>query len=182
MTPHNDCYQLEAYLADSLSADATAAFESHLDTCDDCREAVDEQRWIDGLLQSPTRIELEHTPPALLETIRSSVARQERSKLRVTYSLAAAAVVLIGIGWFALREPKPPRDEATNNPTVAAAPEIPELDQAPSPKQQATFVASTDSIVVPVESSSSDVTIVQVYSTTEAERRQRLNTVLSTNL
>ena len=181
MTPHNDCYQLEAYLADSLSADATAAFESHLDTCDDCREAVDEQRWIDGLLQSPTRIELEHTPPALLETIRSSVARQERSKLRVTYSLAAAAVVLIGIGWFALREHKAPLDEATN-PTIAAAPEIPAANAAPSAKQQATFVASADSIVVPVESSSSDVTIVQVYSTTEAERWQRLNTVLSTSL
>ena len=181
MTPHNDCHQLDAYLAGDLPASDAASFEAHLDTCYDCREAVDQQRWINSLLQSPTRIELECTPPALLETICSSVAQRERPKLRVIYSLAAAAAVLVGIGWFALREHKAPLDEATN-PTIAAAPEIPAANAAPSAKQQATFVASADSIVVPVESSSSDVTIVQVYSTTEAERWQRLNTVLSTSL
>ena len=52
----------------------------------------------------------------------------------------------------------------------------------PPHSPQATFVSTTDAIVVPLESPSSDVTVVQVYPTTDTERHWRLEAVLSTNL
>ncbi len=184
MTPHNACHQLDTYLAGDLSANDAAGFESHLATCADCRETVEQQQWIDSLLQSPARVELEHTPPVLVESIRSSVPQREQRKLRVVYSLAAAAVLLIGVGWFVLRERgvEPEEPATLSIATVSIEQASPAAPAIATKQPQATFVANADAIAVPVESLSDEVTIVQVYPTTEAERRQRLNTVLSTSL
>ena len=49
MTQNNDCNKLDAYLTDDLSVDDVAGFESHLEACAECRDAIDEQKWIDNL-------------------------------------------------------------------------------------------------------------------------------------
>ena len=49
---NSNCNNLDAYLADDLSVDDAAAICRASAVCDDCREAVDEQLWIDGLLRS----------------------------------------------------------------------------------------------------------------------------------
>ena len=41
-----------------------ARFAAHLDDCPTCREAVDEQQWIDGLLRARIA-QLETPPPAV---------------------------------------------------------------------------------------------------------------------
>ena len=68
MSMNSKCNNLDAYLRDDLSVDERAAFESHLEECDACREAMDQQQWIDGLLQSPTRIQLER-PSVTISTL-----------------------------------------------------------------------------------------------------------------
>ena len=53
----NICPLLDAYLDGELPTDQREAFNAHLDQCAACREAIEEQRWIDGLLQSQAAVE-----------------------------------------------------------------------------------------------------------------------------
>jgi anti-sigma factor RsiW len=170
MTINSDCNKLDAYLADDLPAGEALRFESHLEECGACREAIDEQRWVDSLLQSPVRIQIERAPAELLDSFHSSLPQRRRHVVQAACGLAAAAVLVIALGWLQLnRQAKQP--SIAKGQDVAVAKPVQEI---PSSKSQATFVASTDAIVVPLESSSADVTIVQVYQTTDTERRWRL--------
>jgi anti-sigma factor RsiW len=172
MTSDRDCEQLDAYLLGDLSTGEAARFESHLEVCSECREAIEEQRWIDGLLQSPRRAEFEKAP-TIMESIRAVITREDRRTLRIAYSLATAAVLLIGLGWVALR------DYVLHQKHHGQDVAIIEAQRNPTHQRFATFVSTTDAIVVPIESSADDVTIVQVYPTTETERQQRLEQSLS---
>ncbi len=177
MTPHNDCHQLDAYLAGDLPANDADRYELHLETCAECREAVDEQKWIDSLLQSPTRIQLERVPTEILESFRSSLPPR-RQTWQAACGLATAAALVIAVGWSYLTQ-QPTMPTTSQTPNIAATkPAYP----SPPSKPQATFVASPDSIAVQLESPSDEVTIVQVYPTTDAERRWHLEATLSTDL
>lgn len=170
MTNNNDCNKLDAYLADDLPASEALRFESHLEACSACREAIDEQNWVDSLLQSPARIQIEFTPTTILDSVRPSVAHRGRRILQAVYAFAAAAVLLIGLGRFALHR-------HVVHPKVSARQDIVAIQGVDIPahlQSQATFDASTDVIAVSLESPSTDVTIVQVYPTTDTERRWRL--------
>jgi anti-sigma factor RsiW len=169
MIHNSDCNKLDAYLGGDLSADDVSRFESHLEVCGGCREAVDEQQWIDDLLQSPARMQIEPTPAASLDSFRIAPARRRRA-LQAACGLAAAAALLVAVGWPMLnRQARHPSVAEVQNVTVN------EPSQIVDPVQpQATFVTTADSIVVPVDSPSTDVTVVQVYPTTDTERRWRL--------
>jgi anti-sigma factor RsiW len=178
MTAYSDFDKLDAYLNGDLPFDDVAGFKSHMKSCAECMEAIDEQRWIDGLLHSPARLHLEHPPAAILDSVRLLLAHRRHRILPAACGLAAAAALLIATGWFALtgqgRSPTSAerRDIAVVQPTRAPAPVQP----------QAIFVTTSEAIAVSLESPSSDVTIVQVYPTTDTERRWRLKAALSTNL
>jgi anti-sigma factor RsiW len=177
MTTYSDCDKLDAYLNSDLPVDDVARFKLHVEACAECLEAIDEQRWIDGLLHSPARLQLERPPAAILDSVRVSLAHRRHRILQAACGLAAAALV-IATGWLGLtREEISPtsperRDIAVIEPTRPPAPVQP----------RATFVTTSEAIAVPLESPSSDVTIVQVYPTTDTERRWRLEAALSTNL
>jgi anti-sigma factor RsiW len=173
----SDCEQLDAYLLDDLADSDAARFKQHLGACAACREAVEQQRWIDDLLQSQVRAELERTPRAIVDSVQKVAARHDRRRRVLTYALATAAALLIAVGWLAHRRSAatPPMQSATQEIAVADAPRVPTNESKP----EGTFVATTDAIVVPVDSSSDDVTIVQVYQTTESERQWRLDHTLS---
>jgi anti-sigma factor RsiW len=174
MIRNSDCEKLDAYLAGDLSGSELVRFESHVAECTACRKAIDEQQWIEDLLQSPARIQLERTPATILDSVHVSLA-QRRRVLQAACGLAAAAVLLIAVGWLGLnRQSTCPVISKIQDVAVA------EPVHAPSPTQpQATFVTTSDAIAVPLESSSADVSIVQVYPTTEAERRLRLELTLT---
>ena len=170
MTTSSDCIKLDAYLADDLLGDAALHFESHLEECDACREAIDEQNWVDGLLQSPARTQLERAPAEILDSFRSSLSQHRRRVCQAACGLAAAAVLIIAVGWLEL-------NRQARLPTISKALDVAVAETVhatSSNRPQATFVASTDAIAVSLESPSTDVTIVQVYPTTDTERRWRL--------
>jgi anti-sigma factor RsiW len=169
MTISIDCNNLDAYLADDLSVDDALRFESHLEQCGACREAIDEQHWVDSLLQSNLRIQLERTPATFLDSFRSSQSHRRRHIWRAACGLTAAAVFLIAFGWIALHDHMVhSKRSATQNVAVVETVNVPA-----NVEPQATFVATTDAIVVPLESPSADVTVVQIYPTTDTERRRR---------
>jgi anti-sigma factor RsiW len=175
MTRISDCEKLDAYLAGDLSDSEFIHFESHVEECTACREAIDEHQWIENLLQSPARIQLERPPTIIVDSVHLSVAHRRRRVLQAACGLAAAAVLLIAVGWLGLNR-QSTRRVISKIQDVAVAEPV----HAPAPTQpQATFVTTSDAIAVPLESSSADVSIVQVYPTTETERRLRLELTLT---
>jgi len=176
MNLNNDCRELDAYLSGDLPAYNHA--ELHIEECPTCRYAIDQQQWIDELLQSPERLELELPSVTILDSLHVSLARRHRRVMQAACGLTAAATLLIAVGLVKLNRQAigPLKSEGLG---VALA----EQTRAPTPAQTpASFVSTADAIVVPLESTSDDVTIVQVYPTTDTERRWRLEAVLSTNL
>jgi anti-sigma factor RsiW len=166
----NCCDKLDAYLMGDLPIGDVAHLESHLEACAKCREAIDEQKWVDSLLQSPLRIQIERPPATILVSLQSSLSHRRRRILQAAWGLAAAAGLLVAVGWSMLnRQVELPSISVIQNMAVT------EAGRTVHPvRPQATFVATTDAIVVPLDSPSSDVTIVQVYPTTDTERRWRL--------
>jgi hypothetical protein len=173
----HECDNLDAYLANEMPGAAAARFAQHLNECSACRQAVDQQRWIDSLLQSKQLAVLEPVPMPLHEALRTSLAQRRRQARLIAFSAASiAATVLIAVGWTVTQN-----REAANlvgndgNRTVQgrdlrstnSSPAMVTSDRAP----QSTFVSNENAIAVPLDSQDYDVTVVQVYLTTESQRR-----------
>ena len=95
------CSNLDSYLLGELSPADEVAFAEHIDSCEECREAVEEQQWIDDLLEASTRLESEVPPPRIVSELRVSVARRESFRRRaVGIALATAAALLIATTWL----------------------------------------------------------------------------------
>jgi|RhiMethySRZTD1v2_1073278.scaffolds.fasta_scaffold859011_2 anti-sigma factor RsiW len=157
-----DCDKLDAYLLGELSAPDAAQFAQHLVQCDDCRETIEQQRWIDGLLRSTEAQELETPSDDLLLSIRSVSPRNRRRTLRIACGLAAAAMLLIAAGWtmYPFDQHQVPTLAETSPPPAKST-----SAQVARPAPHATFVPSNDAIVVPLKSHRPNVTVVRVYPT-----------------
>ena len=97
-----NCNNLDAYFAADLSVDDAAQFVEHLQSCDDCREAAHQQRWIDGLLRSSGNHDSELPPDEVLVTLRTAIAARRQTTKAFACGLAAAAVLFVAIGWTVL--------------------------------------------------------------------------------
>jgi anti-sigma factor RsiW len=178
MNSPGNCHNLDAYLLNDLLGDERATFESHLEECPPCSDVVEQQQWIDDLLHSGARIELERPSATIFDSFCVSLAQRRRRVTQATCGLAAAATLLVAVGLWALNRQMSGLTKVEQQSTA-----LTESAYAPPPAQPpATFVSTSDAIVVPLESQSADVSIVQVYPTTDAERRWRLKATLSTSL
>ena len=178
----NTCELLDAFLDDELNAAEMASFEAHLSECADCRESVRQQRWIDGALRAD-EVTAQTAPSTVLmataEAI-TDVRRQQQRRRMLTTSLAAAASVALLAAWQ-LQTPNLAPGSAGGSVTmpvdVVQREATPRrslgLEEEPrtSSKIAATFTAGGSGIAISVASDSPDVTIVQFYPTTEADRR-----------
>jgi hypothetical protein len=158
-----------------LSSDERRAFVAHLKACPACREAVDEQRWIDELLRSDEAAKLEAAPN------RSTIGIRFRSRRRWLVAAAAAAVFVAATFAVATRKPKTVTREPALASVPSPAPAAPELetplpgaDRAPA----AAFVSAGSSIAIPVVSDDPQITVVQLYPTVTAQRRWARETAL----
>jgi hypothetical protein len=142
----------------------------------------EQQRWIDDLLRAGAN-ELSQLPPdTLRESVRSAVTRERRRAELTVCSLAAAACLAIVTGWTVLHAPQHPATIDAMDQRMAAL-TTPSKSRPISTSQvttkQATFVSNSDAIAIPLESSSPDVTIVQLYPTTDTEQRWRRELIVS---
>ncbi len=174
-----ECENLDAYLADELSPEAASQFVRHLDTCDECRHAMDEQRWIDGMLRSDVGTSIERAPASLVESLReAAIVQRRRNSHLVACGLAAvAAAIVIAVGWTFMFNRQTERSAASVT-AVQGAGQTAETGvrstAAPdSVRPKAVFVGTGEAIAVPIESSDDNVTVVQLYPTTDTERRLR---------
>lgn len=179
MTPEISCNHVDAFLSGELAEEQRDQFRAHLASCTECREAVDEQQWIDRLLQSPLHAELEPAPELLADFIvkTATPARSRRKKYGIAWATAAA--ILIAAGWTIWHFHSRRSTDIYTSVQVTTGKD----GNSPSrPPEQATFVSDGDAIAIPVESTSADVTIVQVYPTIDAERRWRSEIALQKQL
>jgi hypothetical protein len=168
-----ECENLDAFLANDLSPGDSDGFEAHLLVCDTCLVAVNEQRWIDGLLRSPARIELEPLPATLQEAVCNSILTRRRHARLVACGLAAATVLVVAVGWTVVlnRQSRVPDASqiakgAVRDEERSSSPTLKERGMEKAPR--ATFVAGPDVLAVPVASRHPNVTIVRVYTTYQA--------------
>jgi hypothetical protein len=173
----NECEKLDAYLADNLAATEKSRFAEHLDQCESCRQTVGQQHWIDNLLRSNVRASLEPIPNALYETLPAPRAPRRHSARLIACGLATAAAVSLVAGSLTLMQSRHTRDSLEPLTNRIASQGVPEPIAEPP---RATFVSNGDAIVIPLASSDDDVTIVQLYPTTETERRMRREMALQT--
>lgn len=188
MTPL-PCGLIDDYLVGDLTEDTAASFERHLATCADCRETIDQQRWMDGLLRSTEAEALETAPTAVANELSGRVVRLRRRVVaRRSLAVAAAASLAAVALWRFVGVSQ--HEELVEAPDLARrSNEQARVDHAAPPRQSrglqsagkapaesqnaATFVSVGDAIVVPVASDDAQVSIVKVYPTTTAERRWR---------
>jgi anti-sigma factor RsiW len=181
---NNSCERLDDFLDGALAPPETAAFHAHLETCAACRDAVDQQRWIDGLLKSDAAAAIEALPAP------RTIARPRRGRRRAVVAVAAAAAVValtarLLFSHSAKQGPGEGRPTAASHlppsPTAEDAAERPSLAverSAPSPPVAVrpgavggSFVSAGSAIAAPVASDDPQVTVVQLYPTVTAERR-----------
>jgi anti-sigma factor RsiW len=149
---------LDDYLGGNLGGAERSAFTAHLSLCPACRQAVEEQEWMDRLLTRAVAA-LEPMPPALADRVRSRLRRARR--LRRLAAVAAAAVIALGVtGWLLVREHAGQRDVAVTR----AAPRREELPASePEPVVRVRIRSPSDAIAVQMKSDNRNVTIWWVY-------------------
>ncbi len=162
-----DCHNLDAYLSNDLSASDFTRFEDHLGLCEACREIVDQQNWIDTLLQSPLRTQLEPVPDNLIQQHTTATPPSRRRVLFAACGLASAATLLIALSLWQLNR------QALNNPseTSNSRSALPPADEKPAPA--ATFVGGPDVLAIPIASRNPNVTIVQIYPTYQPPQEEK---------
>jgi anti-sigma factor RsiW len=181
-----DCDQLDAFLLGELSPQDAEHFELHVCACEECREAVEQQQWIDNLLRSNAATQAEQAPLSLRDSLRNVPVRRRKRVVLTAFAVATAASLLIAVGWIAIQSQSV---DTLHDQVVKPAIDHPisPTDMTPAlatdaTRPRATFVSDGDSIAVPVESTDDDVTIVQLYRTTETERRLQRELALQVTL
>jgi anti-sigma factor RsiW len=180
--PTAECARLDAFLDGELGNEDAVRFEAHWPQCATCRETVEQQRWIDGALRADEVTS--HAAPAVILSATADAIRITRQKQRLRRMLAGGFAVAASIALLAawqLGEPSAAPGSAGASVTMPV--DVVQREATPrrsrgleenipkAAKSIATFTAGGNGIAIPVASESPDVTIVQFYSTTEADRR-----------
>jgi hypothetical protein len=159
-----DCGSLDAFLNGDLPPTQAAEFESHVAACMQCRDAVDQQRWIDGLLRSTEAAEIESAPVAILS--------RRPARLRRVVVVAASVAVLAAWSWFEVKHRieeikggNPPIAKSKSGMLDADRPAASFQETGEHPAPVATFVSSGSTIALPLENRNPDVTVVRLYPT-----------------
>jgi anti-sigma factor RsiW len=170
----SECERLDSYLDGALPREDAERFAAHLDCCEACLFAINEQRWIDGLLGDAAA--LEQPASELAERIVRRARESATLPLRRRLAFVAAAAAVVLAMFFVWRGEPDARQAAAlrsggGGGEVVARSSVPPI---------AVVFGGDDAIIVPVESDSPDVTIVEVYPTTRAVRRWEREALLQT--
>lgn len=163
------CNALNDHLNGELSAAEEELFEQHLAACESCRSTVEQQRWIDALVRDASK-----TQPLPIELASIDLSPPVRTvKWWAAGAAAAAAILIAALVW---RSHPTQMTADSHHALLVEADSIPTTPQAelleePKFTPVARLMAEDDVIVIPVDSGSPEVTIVQVYPTSSARSR-----------
>lgn len=125
-----------AYVLGALAPDERLEFERHLATCPPCSAAVRDLAGLPGLLAQVSAEVVEHAPepepvpPTLLPTLVAEVRRQQVRRRWTAGLVAAAAVVVLGVGTAAVVATTGDGGDTPSQavPTLAAARQMSQVD------------------------------------------------------
>jgi anti-sigma factor RsiW len=105
--------RVSAYHDGEMTPDERRAFEEHLARCAECGRALEELRRLSGVLAAFQTPPL--TPDAMTRLRRTATAATERTVVRLAERLmaAAAAVLIVSMGWALAGPGRTPRITAT---------------------------------------------------------------------
>jgi hypothetical protein len=156
----SDCRYLAGYLEDGLTAAELQVFTDHLPHCPGCRQATEEHRRLDQLLE---RVGLQSSPlPAgLVDRLERRLQKAQRWRRAAWVSgLAAALLVAAGVGVWLTRAPSLP-ERPVDPPVTRAAPAPPE--KVIRPLVQVRVTSPDEVVAVPVPTRNPTVTILWLY-------------------
>lgn len=179
-----ECGKLDEYLTQCLPAREAAGFEAHLAGCPACREGIEHLGRVDRLLAAARRED--RVPSSLVDRIEGRIrvlARRRAARLG-WLGVSAAAVVMVALGvWLASRDQEsPPGTEPTAHRTIESAPAthdgVPRSDAAPTPERppadaprvRVSLADPSEGILVPMQTSHPNVSIVWIYPTVKPAR------------
>jgi len=163
------CEQRDGYLGKWLTGDEQIEFEAHLANCLDCRQFIQEQQPLDGLLARANSALLP-IPEGLIDQIDHRLRRARRRRVMAWATGLAAAGVLICT--FAVRffVQQAPSDGPVQSAIAEVAPHPSQLARDPRSLVQVNFQPSSGVIAVPRKTENPSVTIIWVYPTIKAGR------------
>jgi anti-sigma factor RsiW len=195
---HSRCDQLDEFLCGWLSPGEMAEFDAHLAECDACREECMLQRQINKILAEEVA-HIEPVPMALESRIDRTIRTARRRRTLVwAGAMTAAAGILLALGLWTTQNNLFPRwdERQRTQPSAIAGDTLvpivppvnsesvdwasvglkPGLKSKPTTACQVTPMDPSSTIVVPMESHSSNVTVVCIYPTIRADRENKTQT------
>jgi anti-sigma factor (TIGR02949 family) len=154
------CQRLEDFLNHDLSGEDRARFLQHLPACPACRQGVDEEERLRGLLSRS--VEQQPIPGRLLRRVDQARRMRRLRALRWVMGIAALLVIAV-LGWWGLQR---------TNPEELATPVAKISPPGPPPPQEGPAVPPVEVVVKPEQSviaiqhetDDPNVTLIWVYS------------------
>jgi hypothetical protein len=182
------CSRIDDYLDGDLLPSDRAQFYAHLEKCQLCSEAVNQQQWIDDLLRSDEAAELDGPPPATLRMRCPSRRRIVAAAIAASMAAALAAPFIplprregLAEGLEARATLQTPEAGAPTAPDLSHGSPPPAANPSPSPSLQgrgigdepiATFASNGNAIAVPLAGDDAEVTVVRLVPTVAARVRR----------
>ena len=165
----SNCESIEGYLGKWLSEEESAQFEAHLANCPDCRQFVEGQQRLEGLL-TRANSECVSVPPTLIDRIEHRLRQARRLRAAGWAAGLAAAGVLTCA--FAARFifQRLPDAKSVLPPVMAHLSQPPQPTRESRPPVEVTFGPSSDVIAVPHKTDNPAVTIIWVYPTIKMDQ------------
>ncbi len=169
----SQCDNLDAFLCGWLPEDEAARFESHLAGCSACRREIDQQQKLDRLL-GPAAEHLGPAPSSLIDRIDRQLRSIRRRRLvRLACGLTTASVLAVAVGvWLGSH---PAGGPSARQPVVQrhVEPETGQGEVEPAAQlasdvllpARVSLADPSEAILVPLETSNPNVSIVWVYPT-----------------
>jgi hypothetical protein len=154
------CRYLAGYLEDGLTADELQAFTDHLPHCPGCRQATEEQRRLDQLLERAS-LQSSPVPAGLVERLERRLRKaQGRRRAAWVSGLAATVLMAAGVRVWLTRSPSFP-ERPVDPPVAQVTPAPPE--KATRPLVQVRVTSPDEVVAVPVPTRNPTVTILWLY-------------------
>lgn len=180
----DDCLLLDDYLDGDLTTTERNQFRNHLPHCESCQTEVRQQRWMEGLLRESS--DLVALPAELSKISLRPPSKSIPWRAAVATAIAASMLLALTIGYYRSDHTmEAPQESVAEHNEPGPTEQQPDtrfvqLD-VPKVPPAASFVAEDDVIVVPVDSGSPEVSIIQVYPTAQARSRWRREALLETS-
>src|SRR5262245_27436479 len=150
------CRFLDDYLTRDLSGEETIRFETHVEHCSECQDAIQNHTQLNDRLTEAVW-KLEPVPPTLTSRVRVRLSGLHRR--RVAALVATASVAAAAVGFMLFWNSRPVDEKSSLVRINLTATEEPRTVD----RVRVSFPRDLNVITVPIESGLQNVTIIWVY-------------------